>query len=68
MNFQKEPFLAKYSSGQQMLLLMMLALLCMIVFSAIGVFGAIAFYKVNIFEKFEKTFYLIILYLDVCLL
>ena len=51
MNFQKEPFLAKYSSGQQMLLLMMLALLCMIVFSAIGVFGAIAFYKVNIFTN-----------------
>jgi uncharacterized protein len=53
MNFRKEPFLAKYSNAQQILLLMMLAILCMVVFSAIGVFGAIGFYNVNIFTNPE---------------
>jgi len=49
MNLSNEPFLNKYSTFQQILLLIMLSLLCLIVFSSIGVFAAIGIFHVNIF-------------------
>lgn len=53
MNFLKEPFLLKYRASEQLLLFFMLAIICMVVFTSIGVFGAIGFFNVNIFTNPE---------------
>ncbi len=53
MEFQKQPFLSKYRTTEQILLFFMLAILSMVVFTSIGVFGAIGIFKVNIFTNPE---------------
>ena len=45
---QNKPFLHNYTNGQQILLLSLLSILCMVVFTAVGIFLSIGIYQVNI--------------------